>query len=61
MKKFWDRILKNALLLYCAYQSKEPVCKCASCYIPTLLLVLGYLWLSGLREPLAESIPGYFY
>lgn len=24
-------------------------------YIPTLLLVFGYIWLTGLREPLAKS------
>lgn len=24
-------------------------------YIPTMLLVLGYVWLEGLREPLANS------
>ena len=29
--------------------------KAAAVYVPTLLLVFGYIWLSGLREPLASS------
>lgn len=29
--------------------------KVAVVYIPTLLLVFGYIWLTGLREPLASS------
>ena len=29
--------------------------KVAVVYIPTLLLVFGYIWITGLREPLASS------
>ena len=29
--------------------------KVAVVYIPTLLLVCGYIWITGLREPLASS------
>lgn len=48
MKKFWDRILKNALLLYCAYQSKEPVCKCASLLHSNLVVGLGICMAFGI-------------
>lgn len=102
MKKFWDRILKNALFLYCGIYTlatilnsilyltkgvyedpngnwheidraiivligvlaielyihvkvKNRLVSALIVYIPTLLLVFGYVWLSGLREPLANS------
>ncbi|NLM97384.1 MAG: hypothetical protein GX175_07235 [Halanaerobiaceae bacterium] len=102
MKNFWDKILKDALLLYCgiytfttilnsilylakgiyedpngnwheldrafvvlvgvlAYELivhirvKNRFVSALIAYIPTLLLVLGYVWLSGFREPLAQS------
>lgn len=29
--------------------------KMAAVYAPTMLLVFGYIWLSGFREPLAQS------
>lgn len=102
MKKLWNNILRDALLIYCGFYTfatilnsilylaqgtyedpngnwheidraiivligvlafelcihmkvKNRIISTFIGYIPTMLLAFGYVWLVGLREPLAKS------
>lgn len=46
-------VLAYKLLIH--FNVKNRILSSFFAYIPTLLLVLGYVWLSGFREPLAEG------
>ena len=46
-------VLAYELLIH--FNVKNRILSSFFAYIPTLLLVLGYVWLSGFREPLAEG------